>query len=200
VHSSTSPAQFAHFLSLACSMRSYQGTVSSRRVICLEASEISTMFGLSVAAAAFYENFSCFPRSTFSSQSCATASRPEEVAMAAGVGFFPALMKAMVIEEVAAMSCHRGSSTEIVRFFCMLFLYFLSEIQFWTLTLVYNKGSGILFTSILTGRQRSYEQATTTTTAATRLQGNKEGSTWETKWGSAQTEFRHTVHLCPASF
>jgi len=70
--------------------------VSSRRTICLEASEVSTVSGLSVVASAFSGNFSCFPRSTFSFQSCVAASRPEEVALAAGIGFSPALMKAMV--------------------------------------------------------------------------------------------------------
>jgi len=70
--------------------------VSSIRTI-LEASEISTMSGLSVVAAAFSENFSCFPGSTFSSQSSAAAGRPEEVALAAGVGFSPGLTKEMDI-------------------------------------------------------------------------------------------------------
>jgi len=82
--------------SLAFSMRSSQGYLRSSRMICLEASEISTMSGLSVVAAPFSGNFSCFLRSTFSSQSCATASWQEEVALAAGVGFCPALTKVMV--------------------------------------------------------------------------------------------------------
>jgi len=61
----------------------------------LEASEICTMSGLSVVTAAFSANFSCFPGS-LSSQSCAAARRPEEMALAAGVGFSSALTKAMV--------------------------------------------------------------------------------------------------------
>jgi len=56
--------------------------------------------------------------------------------------------------------------------------------------LVYNKGSGILFTLILSGRRRSSEGATKTTTAVTPLQGNEEGNTGGNKVGFGTGESR----------
>lgn len=95
-HSSTSSVYLALFLSLASSMQSSQGTVSSKRMTCSEASEISTRSGLSDVMVTVSGNFSCLPRSTFSSQSCTIANRPEEVVRAAAVGFFPTLAEVMV--------------------------------------------------------------------------------------------------------
>ena len=53
------------------------------------------MSGHSFAVAAVSVNFSCFPRLTFSSQSCAIASRLKEVVLEADIGFSPAPTKAM---------------------------------------------------------------------------------------------------------
>jgi len=66
--------------------------------------------------------------------------------------------------------------------FILVFVFFCTNALalktcFWTLTLVYNKGSEILFTSILSGRRRLYEKATAISTVETCLQGNKEGNT-----------------------
>lgn len=58
----------------------------------MEVAEVSNTTGLSDVVASFSGNFNCFPRSTFSSQSCAIASRPEEEVLAAAGGSSPALM------------------------------------------------------------------------------------------------------------
>ncbi len=57
--------------------------------------ESSPMFAIGVVVAMFSGNLSCFPKSAFSSQSCAIVSRPVEVVLAAGFGFSTALMKVM---------------------------------------------------------------------------------------------------------
>ncbi len=95
-YSFTSSMYLDLFLSLASSIRSSQGTVSSKRMICLEASEISTMSGLSDVIATVSGNLSCLPRSTFRSQSCADVSMPEEVVLIDVVTFSQTLTKVMV--------------------------------------------------------------------------------------------------------
>lgn len=82
-----------HFLSLTSSIPSSQGTVSSKRLTCLESAEVRTMSGLSVVLATTSGNFNCFARSALSSQSCAVANRPGKVFQTAAAGFSPAFMR-----------------------------------------------------------------------------------------------------------
>lgn len=68
---------------------SSQGTVKSRSTTCLGVAEVSTTSGLSDVVATFSGNFSCFPRSTFSSQSYAIASRARGRGPGSSWWFFP---------------------------------------------------------------------------------------------------------------
>lgn len=54
-------------------------------MVCLEASEISTMSCISVAMATVYNHFNCFPGLTFSSQCCAVAGKSEMVVQTASM-------------------------------------------------------------------------------------------------------------------
>jgi len=83
-------------LSLASSILSSQGTVSPKNIIYLEDSDISTISGLNNVIATVSGNLSYFPRSIFSSQSCADVSRPDEVVLAPGFTFSLMLTKLMV--------------------------------------------------------------------------------------------------------
>lgn len=100
---STVPSTLLHLLCvlgylplIGSFIQSFQKTVSSKRMICLEASELSTIYGLSNVMAMVSGNFRCLPKSTFSSQSCVDVSKSEEKAVAAVVAFSPALTKAML--------------------------------------------------------------------------------------------------------
>lgn len=77
-------------------MRSSQGTVSSKTITCLEATQRRTMSGLNRVFATASGNLSCFPRSTPSSQSCGVANRPEEMLQESAADVSPALVNAMV--------------------------------------------------------------------------------------------------------
>lgn len=101
-HSSTKLAHLAHFLSLASSLRSSQGTVSCSRTICFKESENRTLSGLRVVSAMCSGNLSCFPRSAFICQS-GVVPRSPTVPLGWGLGFSPALMKA-----IACIAGRRG--------------------------------------------------------------------------------------------
>ena len=61
-HSSTSSVYFSLFLSLASSILSSQGIVSSNKKTCLDDSDSRTMSGLKLVCIMFSGNRSCFPR------------------------------------------------------------------------------------------------------------------------------------------
>lgn len=106
VSPTTSWVYLALFLSLASSMRSSHGMASSKRLNSLEALEISTCLALTMLWHQLWELR--LPRSAFSSQSLGVASRPEEVFLADGACFSPALRNVMVLSNE---DCSQGNIT-----------------------------------------------------------------------------------------
>jgi len=101
-----SSSYLALFFSKASSIQSCQGTVNSSRTTCLVISDTKTMSGLSVVTAMFSGNLSCFPRSTFSCQSCAVAL----IASGAGVGSPQLSQRRCSVLLVAGIYCRRSQS------------------------------------------------------------------------------------------
>lgn len=96
LHSSTSSWYLARFLSLASSMRSSQGTLSSNKISCLVESENIITSGRSLVDIILVGIFSCFPRSTSICQSVAVVRRPD-FALGCGRAFSPALRNLMLL-------------------------------------------------------------------------------------------------------
>ncbi len=88
----------ARFLSLASSIRSSQGTVSSSMISCFKTSEVTIMSGRRLVVAMCWGNLSCFPRSTCSCQFETLVRRPV-IKWGRVRGFSPSLMKEIAFFE-----------------------------------------------------------------------------------------------------